>query len=124
MSQDSVTAAVVERMRAERRRRRWSAEDLEDAMRRTGTFFPRSIIANLENRRRDHIQIDELVGLAKVFGTTVNWLVWGTGTACTHCGDRPPEGFTCNECGRSTSVRVADVVDQSAFFDQYVGGGS
>jgi transcriptional regulator with XRE-family HTH domain len=117
---DSVTAGIVGRVRSERRRRGWSAEQLEQHMLQAGTRFPRSVIANLENNRRNNFPIEEIVTLAKVFGTTVNWLVWGTGVACVACSDRPPDGFTCNDCGRSTSIRVAQVLDQRTWFDSYI----
>ena len=121
MSQDATTRALVQRMRDERYRRGWSAQELSEKVTRDGGVpFPRSIIANLENGRRDDFPIGEIVGVAKVFNTSVTWLLYGTGIACTQCNDAPPAGFTCNDCGKSTSTRVADVLDQTAFFASYV----
>lgn len=122
MSQSGITRAIVDRVRAERARCGWSAQQLEESVRRAGVKLSRSVIANLENRRRDDLSIDEVIGFAQVLGTTVSWLVWGTGVACLACGDKPPRGFTCNECGRSTDVRVADALSQTEWFESYLGG--
>lgn len=115
-----VMRGIMSRVSEERRRRGWSAEMLSERLESLGYKIPRSVIANLENNRRNAITIDEVLGLAHVFSTTVNWLVYGTGRACTVCNDEPPAGFTCNDCQRSRSIRIEDVLDQRAFFEGYV----
>lgn len=120
MSYDRITKAVITRMRDERHRRGWSAEQFSERVASLGVDLPRSVIANAENGRRGYMSIEEVAGIAHALGTTVQWLMWGTGVACIPCQDNPPAGFTCNDCGRSRSIRAADKVDQAAWREQYV----
>ena len=119
---DHLMRGIVNRMRDERIRRGWTAADLSVKLARLGYDLPRLVIVNLENRRRGHIAIGEVIGLARVFTTTMEWLVYGVGRACLTCDDKPPAGFTCNDCGKSTSAKVQDILDQSVFQQMYVSG--
>lgn len=121
MAQDHVTRGIVSRMRNERYRRGWSTEQFSSIIARsTGFDFSRAIITNLENNRRDYMTVGELLSVARVFNTTLEWLVWGSGVACIQCDDKPPAGFTCNDCDRSASVRVKDILDQQDWFRSYI----
>jgi DNA-binding XRE family transcriptional regulator len=45
----------------------------------------------------------EMVALAELFKVPIEALF--RAPCCEACGDRPPSGFTCNDCG-ATNVRV------------------
>lgn len=46
----------------------------------------------------------EMVAFAEVFGVSIESL-FGSAPVCETCGDVPPTGFTCNDCG-ATGVRA------------------
>lgn len=94
-----VSARVAANVRTLRRRHRLSAKTVADRTAELGFAVPRSVIANLETGRRDHVSVDELVVLAEVFDVEPAVLLTDLPPACDGCGDKPPCGFTCNACG-------------------------
>ena len=91
--------AVMTTLREERIRRRMSAQTLGN---RSGV--PRTVIANLETRRRGTLSVDELFALAEALDLDVADLVSGA-ALCNVCKNDPPDGFTCNRCLRGGDVR-------------------
>lgn len=61
-----MTPAIAARVRALRRAREWSAEQLAQAMRAAGIRWDRATQTNLELGRRRSITVDEWLALAKV----------------------------------------------------------
>ncbi len=101
-----VAAQVAENVRRLRRRNRLSAQELAERTAEAGYHVTRSIIANLETRRREDVSVDELVALATAFDLEPAALLKELPPACADCGDRPPRGFTCNTCGAGQPVNV------------------
>jgi transcriptional regulator with XRE-family HTH domain len=66
---ETPTAVVARRMRT-LRQGKFTAEQLAEAMTAQGIPWQRSIVANLENGRRDAVSVDELFALALVLGVT------------------------------------------------------
>lgn len=62
----SATEIVARRLREIRARRRLSAQDVADRCSALGLFLNRQTLSNLENHRRDHVSVDELLVLARV----------------------------------------------------------
>ncbi len=57
-------------------------------------------LSRLERGER-RVDVDDLTALAKALGIGVMDLLGEQD--CAACGNQPPKGFTCNECGRSGS---------------------
>lgn len=58
-------------------------------------------VAELSNGRRSRkFGVDEVAQIADALGVTVNDMISPI-PPCERCSDEPPEGFTCNTCGRS-----------------------
>lgn len=92
-----------------RKRRGWNRERLAEECKRQGMAeLTPAVIGSIETGRRldgvrrRHITIDELAVLARVFEVPVESLF---GAVCDLCGNSPPAGFTCNDCG-ATGVRA------------------
>lgn len=71
---ESPTAVVARRMRA-LRQGKLTAEQLAEAMTAVGIPWQRSIVANLENGRRDAVSVGELFALALVLDVTPSALL-------------------------------------------------
>jgi len=99
----SLVPQVIARMTELRKARKWSALHLSRELAAVGVDLPRTIIANLENGRRQAITVDELAGLGAVFGVEP-WSLTSPDMRCPHCWDSPPPGFSCNVCGNVGSV--------------------
>lgn len=101
MSEPSdITWLVIQKMRYLRMARGMSALQLERAMAdKAGIVMSRAVITNLENQRRRDLSVDQLVGLTKVFDTTLDFLLGYTNIECVRCSGEPPEGFGCLACG-------------------------
>jgi transcriptional regulator with XRE-family HTH domain len=67
-AQHPVTAKVAASVRHLRMEQGISAQKLADRTAELGMPVPRNTIANLENGRRDHVAVDELVALADALG--------------------------------------------------------
>jgi len=70
-AQSPIARRVVERMRAGRQMRRWSAAELAEHMTAAGMRWKRNTVADLENGFRKDVTADELVALAFVFNVPV-----------------------------------------------------
>lgn len=104
-----IAAQVAANVRILRKRHRLSATAVADRTGELGFPVPRSVIANLETGRRDHVSVDELVVLAKVFEIDPVVLLTDLPPACDGCGDKPPAGFTCNACGAGRTLSGQEV---------------
>ncbi len=65
-------------------------------------------LSNSERGLRE-FKLAEIAAAADVLGTTVDDILNGKGVGCLNCGDRPPAGFACTECGAIGEVAAADV---------------
>jgi len=97
---------IIVRVREERFRRGWSARTLSEMVEKQGVVFPRAVITNLENGRRELLTIDEVVAVSDVYGWSLDWLVLGIGIQCQHCQDAPPAGYRCIYCGKESEDDV------------------
>ena len=96
---------VIRRIKALRRARRWTAQQLADEMKAAGIPWNRSIVANIELGRRSYITVDELWALADVFGLIPVDLA-AIGPTCPICRDAPPVGYICRTCGAEGTERA------------------
>lgn len=95
-----LTVAVIAKMRYLRMARGITAQELERLMaERAGVVMTRAVIANMETGRRRDVTVDQLVGLAKVFDTTIGFLLGMGGHECNRCEGTPPAGYACLSCG-------------------------
>jgi transcriptional regulator with XRE-family HTH domain len=94
-----ISAEVVAKLRALRKIRKVSAQQLSDRMAELGYPVARTVIANLENGRRAEVSIDHVVIAAQALDTTVEALLTEP-VRCPSCKGEPPAGFTCNTCGQ------------------------
>ena len=80
-----------------RKARRLSLRALSELLAEAGRpIFPSGLLNVSRGVRR--VDVDDLVALAKVLGTSPAALL---GLAsCGTCGDSPPAGFTCQTCER------------------------
>jgi transcriptional regulator with XRE-family HTH domain len=62
------TRTIADRVRAIRKDLGLAAEQLAAAMTAQGIPWQRSIVANLENGRRESVSVDELIALSAVLG--------------------------------------------------------
>lgn len=100
-SYDSANRMVARRVRVLRKARGWSAKQLAEQCAELGApWLTGDVLYLLEGARSRRINVDDLVALAKVFDTSAEQLL--NATWCTVCGDAPPAGFTCNDCGAAT----------------------
>jgi transcriptional regulator with XRE-family HTH domain len=97
LEQRPVAAVVVANVRALRRARGWSVEQVAVRLQELGLDWRRNILANLESGRRADVTVDELDALGRLFGVQP-WSLAGT-PVCTCCGGAPPAGFRCLQCG-------------------------
>jgi transcriptional regulator with XRE-family HTH domain len=76
-----LASVIAERVKGIRKDRRMSAQDLADATAQLGHPIKRSVIANLENGRRDSIGIAEVLVLARALDVPPLALVFPLGRA-------------------------------------------
>lgn len=119
-----IAATIASQVRQYRRERKISGQKLVDKMSELGLEFPRSVLANLESGRRATVSVAELIIFAKALEVApldllippggvemlpgVMWSSqdasqWFSHLTCPACKDDPPQGFTCNTCGKSAS---------------------
>ena len=96
---------VAERVRRLRKIRGWSALRLAEEMTAFGHPMNRSAIAELETIDR-HMTVDELCSFSWVLGVTTGGLL-GEKALCEVCGDKPPVGFACLNCGANSTKGAA-----------------
>lgn len=82
-------------MRAHRKHRGWSAEQLSRRLNDIGLPVSRSSIANMETGRVQTAPVALLYALSHVFGLDPDMLMKG----CHICYGAPPPGFQCRACG-------------------------
>ena len=99
-------------------------QKLADRTDELGMPIQRSVLANFESGRRETVSVAELIILARALEVAplellipaggvemtpgVTWSPqdasqWFSHLTCPACKDNPPEGFTCNTCGRAGS---------------------
>jgi len=76
-----LTREIINEVKRQREARGWSAQRLSDECKRLGFDLSRSTIADLENGRRAHFSIPELLVLARAFGTAPLMLIFRVGAA-------------------------------------------
>lgn len=91
------SAAVIDRIRQNRKTRNMSVQALADGMKQHGYSTLRSALANMEGSRVRNVPVDLVYAAAAVFKIPVRELL--DGPRCSTCQDTPPVGFTCNSCG-------------------------
>jgi len=83
MTQDSwstrVTGEIIAEVKRLREKRRWSAQQLSEECKRLGFSLSRSTIADLENGRRMHFGIPELLVLARALDVPPLMLLFRVG---------------------------------------------
>jgi transcriptional regulator with XRE-family HTH domain len=82
-----------------RKERGWRQEELGVKF---GGWSAASVSAaerSYESKRVKVFDIDEVVTLAGIFGVPIEELLKPV-PQCEQCRNSPPEGFTCNTCGR------------------------
>ena len=93
-----ISAEIIAKLRALRKIRKISAQQLSDRMTELGYPVARTVIANLENGRRVEVSIDHVVIAAQALDTTVMALL-NEPVVCPQCKGEPPAGFACLTCG-------------------------
>lgn len=86
-------------MRRLRQRAGLSCEKLATELAAAGFAVGRSLLANQENGRVGSMSVDQAAALCRLFKVTFEKLI--DPASCDTCGGLPPEGFTCNECGKA-----------------------
>lgn len=102
-AEDDVEAWLGGQLRTLRMARGWSQQHVADQMRAFGYAWGQSTIGKIEAASRP-MPLNEIAALAALFGVGLADLFAEAPErkgACPCCGDGPPEGFTCNTCGRS-----------------------
>lgn len=99
--EESERAAM--RIRAFRKTRRITGEVLAARLTKAGYPITRSVLANYENGRFRTVPLDLVVAAMKVFD--VNFGEFMLGPLCGTCLDKPPLGFNCRTCHRTTDAR-------------------
>lgn len=99
---NALSDVVAARVRSIRRSRGWSVQHLADRCAELGApeLTSRALYV-LEGPRRRKVTVDEAAIFARVFGVDITTLL--TPATCERCNGAPPEGFSCNECGRDSA---------------------
>lgn len=95
---EPITARVLRELTNLRRLHKISAQQLADRMTAAGYPINRSVIANLENGRREEISVGHLVIAAQVLGADPAAIL-RRAAPCSRCANDPPAGFACRSCG-------------------------
>lgn len=97
--------AVGARVRALRRDRDWTMDDLSERLAASGTPMSRVTIGKIECGHNQGspvtVSVEQLVAFAAVFGATLDSLV--APFTCEVCANDPSPGMKCMVCG----LRVA-----------------
>lgn len=92
-----VSDIVAANIRILRQARGWSVREMQNRCEQAGTPMSYTNISRFENRHLPTITLRTLEGVARVFDTTAAELL--VPLDCQVCHGRPPEGFTCKNCG-------------------------
>lgn len=103
-----VSERAAIRIRAFRKTRRITGEMLAAKLTKAGYPITRSALANYENGRFRTVPLDLAVAAMKVF--EVGFSAFMNGPLCGTCEDKPPFGFICQTCHRTTDARGEVVV--------------
>jgi len=99
----SPEAWTAARLRDLRKERGLSQQDTADRIRAFGFTWSQATVTRLEAATRP-TTLNEIAALATLYGVKLAELLDGIPDLlliCPRCGeDGPPEGFTCNTCGR------------------------
>ena len=94
----SANQLVAVNMRRLRKERGWTQDGLGEKL-----GWGKSVVStaerSVEARRVRQFSIEDVVLMASIFGVTIDELLQPV-PLCDQCGNEPPEGFTCNTCGR------------------------
>jgi len=90
---------VRRNIRRLREERRWSYWEVEERLARVGRAIPVLGLSAIDTGER-HVDVDDLVALAAVFGLGVEELLQPP-AECETCHGAPPAGFMCLECETS-----------------------
>ena len=100
LSANQLVAVNVRRLR---KARGWTQQELG-----TKLGWEKTVVSTAERsvsaRRVRQFSIDDAVAIAEVFGVTIADLITPV-PPCGQCGNNPPQGYTCNTCGRSGSTQ-------------------
>lgn len=94
-----VTHFAITRIRAIRKQRGITAEELAEAMTRAGYRVDRPLITRAEIGMRKEISVDWLMAAAEALDVPPASLLGRP--SCEQCLDVPPPGFSCTTCGTS-----------------------
>lgn len=100
---DNAERRFADVMRQARERRGWAQGRVVEAMTERGWPWHQSTVYRVEAGRQA-VRLGEALALAAILGIDMDAFESGDPgpwKPCPVCGDKPPSGFTCNECGRS-----------------------
>jgi transcriptional regulator with XRE-family HTH domain len=98
-----VSERAAIRIRAFRKMRRISGEELAAKLTAAGYPITRSVLANYENGRFKTVPLDMVVAAMRVYEVSFSGFM--TGPLCGTCQDKPQPGFMCQTCRRATNAR-------------------
>lgn len=104
--QSPVTQHVVGNIKILRERMGMPVRRLAQGILEEGVYMTKHMWTFLELGRKETLSVDALCAAAKVLGTTPEYLIGNVGPACIHCGDAPPAGFQCVNCGKRSPAIV------------------
>lgn len=90
---------VRRNVRRLREQREWSYREVEERLSQAGRAIPVLELSAIDTGER-HVDVDDLVALAAVFGLSVEELLRPP-AGCKTCHGTPPPGFMCMECNTS-----------------------
>ncbi|MEU0940361.1 helix-turn-helix transcriptional regulator [Embleya sp. NPDC005971] len=93
-----ITTEVARRMRHRRLAVRMTTTQQAAAMTKAGYAINHTGISAIEQGRRVELPIRLIAAAAVALQTPLRNLIPGVGP-CPACGDDPPAGFSCNDCG-------------------------
>lgn len=94
---------AAKRIRAFRKTRHITTEQLAAALTKNGYPTTRSVLANIENGRFRTVPIDLVVAAMRFFEVSLGGFM--NGPLCNDCNDKPPSQFICKTCRRTTDAR-------------------
>jgi transcriptional regulator with XRE-family HTH domain len=107
VEQTSITQQAVANLIRLRHERGISARDLSERLAMVNVDLSRAQIANLENQRRADFTLTQVIGIARVFDVSIEWLITAHGPKCNQCLDEPPAGYRCLICNAEGEVEVS-----------------
>lgn len=98
-----ISKEAAARIRAFRKTRRLTGDQLAHGLTKMGYPITRSVLANFENGRFKTVPLDLVVAAMRYFG--VSFTAFMQGPLCNGCDDAPPQQFICKTCNRTTNQR-------------------